>query len=166
MECCPPISARRTKPCMTLGWVFRVLLITLALGTQISAAASGLRVEAPWARASLGGVRNAIIYGTIVNDGPNGVRLVGGSTPVATHVEFHIHAMNGDVMTMKQLDSIDLKPGETVTLKPAGLHIMLIDLKRPLQEGESFPLTLMQSGGASITLEVKVLGATAQGPTP
>jgi hypothetical protein len=74
--------------------------------------------------------------------------------------------MNGDVMTMKQLDSIDLEPGETATLKPAGLHIMLIDLKRPLQEGENFPLTLMLSGGASMILEVKVFGATAQGPTP
>ena len=141
-------------------------MLILVQGIEVSAAASGLRVEAPWARASLGGVRNAIVYGSIVNDGPDAVQVVGGSTPVANHVEFHIHAMNGDVMTMKQLDSIDLKPGETAPLKPGGLHIMLIDLKRPLKEGESFPLTLMLAGGGSIALEVKVLGATAVGPTP
>jgi len=67
---------------------------------------------------------------------------------------------------MRQFDSIDLKAGETATLKPGGLHIMLIDLKQPLKEGESFPLTLTLDGGASIALEVKVLGATAMGPTP
>ncbi len=143
-----------------------LLLLGLTLGTQLAAAASGLWVETPWARASLGGVKNAIVYGALVNDGPGAVRLVGGSTPVADHVEFHIHAMNGSVMTMRQLDSVDLKAGETAQLKPGGLHIMLIDLKRPLKEGESFPLTLTLDGGASIAVEVKVLGASAMGPTP
>jgi copper(I)-binding protein len=85
---------------------------------------------------------------------------------VASRVEFHIHAMDGSVMTMRQLDSIDLKAGETATLKPGGLHIMLIDLKRPLKEGESFPLTLTLDGGGSLAFEVKVLGATAIGPMP
>ena len=151
---------------MTHGRFLSALLLVLVFGAQISSAASGLRVEAPWARASLGGVRNAVVYGSIVNDGPDTARLVGASTPVAGRVEFHIHAMNGDVMTMKQLDSIDLKSGETATLKPGGLHIMLIDLKRPLKEGESFPMTLTLAGGASIAMEVKVLGAAASGPTP
>ena len=67
---------------------------------------------------------------------------------------------------MKQLDSIDLKSGQTAPLEPGGLHIMLIDLKRPLEEGESFPLTLLLAGGGSVALEVKVLGAAAVGPTP
>jgi copper(I)-binding protein len=123
-------------------------------------------VEAAWARASLSGVRNGIVYGSIVNDGPDSVRLVGGSTPVAARVEFHIHAMNGDIMTMKQLDSVDLKPGETAILKPGGLHIMLIDLKQPLKAGESFPMTLISASGASIAVQVEILGATALGPVP
>ena len=84
------------------------LLLGLMLSVQLAAAASGVRVESPWARASLGGVKNAIVYGAIVNDGPSAVRVIGGSTPVAGRVEFHIHAMDGSVMTMRQLDSIDL----------------------------------------------------------
>ncbi len=142
------------------------LLLGLMLSVQLAAAAFGVRVESPWARASLGGVKNAIVYGAIVNDGPSAVRVIGGSTPVADRVEFHIHAMDGSVMTMRQLDSIDLKAGETAALKPGGLHIMLIDLKQPLKEGENFPLTLILDGGTSIALKVKVLGATAMGPTP
>ena len=147
-------------------WFFALLVLNLTLTIQLAAAASGLRVETPWARASLGGVKNAIVYGAVVNEGPDAVKIVGGTTPVASRVEFHIHAMDGSVMTMRQLDSIDLKAGETATLKPGGLHIMLIDLKRPLKEGESFPLTLTLDGGGSLALEVKVLGATAMGTIP
>ncbi len=122
------------------------LVLGLALSPEF-AAASGLKAEIAWARASLGGVKNAIVYGTFVNEGTDTMRLVGGSTPVADRIEFHLHAMDGNVMTMKQLDAIALKPGETATLKPGGLHIMLINLKRPLKEGESFPLTLTPDSG-------------------
>ena len=147
-------------------WIFALLTISLMLIAHAAAAASGLRVESPWARASLGGVKNAIVYGAMVNDGPGALRVIGGSTPVAARVEFHIHAMDGSVMTMRQLDGIDLKAGETATLKPGGLHIMLIGLKYPLKEGDSFPLTLLLDGGGWVALEVKVLGANAIGPTP
>ena len=123
-----------------------------------------LKVEQPWARASLGGVRNAIVFGALVNEGSAPLAIVSGSTPVAERVEFHIHAMNGDVMTMKQLDAIELKPGERAMLQPGGLHIMLIDLKQPLKQGDSFPLTLITRDGVSVKVDVKVTSATATGP--
>ena len=146
--------------------VMAALVLGLTLRPTTTLAASPLRVESPWARASLGGVRNAIVYGTLVNDGPAPLAIVSGSTPVAARVEFHIHAMNGDVMTMKQLDSIALKPGERAILQPGGLHIMLIDLKQPLKQGESFPLTLVAADGIALAVTVKVESATATGPAP
>jgi copper(I)-binding protein len=142
-----------------------VLVLCLALCPAVTLAASALRMESPWARASLGGVRNAIVYGTLVNDGSAPLAIVSGSTPVAARVEFHIHAMNGDVMTMKQLDSISLKPGKRATLQPGGLHIMLIDLKQPLKQGASFSLTLVAADGGSLAVTVKIESATATGPT-
>ena len=166
-EAAPPPGQRPIgRLSIRRGALFAIAILALALGAGIALAATGLRMEAPWARASLNGVRNGIVYGSIVNDGPDPVRLVGGSTPVAGRVEFHIHAMNGDIMTMKQLDSVDLKPGETAILKPGGLHIMLVDLKQPLKAGESFPMTLTSASGASIAVQVKILGATALGPVP
>lgn len=138
-------------------------MLYLVLFPALSLAASGLQVEQPWARASLGGVRNAIVYGALVNDGATALSIVGGSTPVAARVEFHLHAMNGDVMTMKQLDAIDLKPGERTMLQPGGLHIMLIDLKQPLKQGDS-SLTLVTRDGISLKVDVKVTSVTATGP--
>jgi copper(I)-binding protein len=140
------------------------LMLCLAFSVSAAQAASGLRMEQPWARASLSGVKNAIVFGTLVNDGPSPLSIVRGSTPVASRVEFHVHAMNGDVMTMRHLDTIDLKAGERTTLQPGGLHIMLIDLKQVLKQGESFPLTLVARDGTSLKIDVKVTSPTATGP--
>jgi len=140
------------------------LVLCLALCAGLAQAASGLRMDQPWARASLSGVKNAIVFGTLVNDGSADLSIVGGSTPVAARVEFHIHAMDGEVMTMRQLDTIDLKPGERTTLQPGGLHIMLIDLKQTLRQGESFPLTLMTRDGTTLKIDVTVTSPTATGP--
>jgi copper(I)-binding protein len=159
--CC---TGRWSGGCRAIGMFLCLLLGVAAVHPAV--AGSPVRLEAPWARASLGGVRNAIVYGVLVNDGPDPARIVGGSTPLAAGVEFHIHAMEGTVMTMRQLESIEIKPGEKSILEPGGLHIMLIDLKRPLKEGESFPLTLNLSDGGSLAVEVKVISPTATGPTP
>jgi copper(I)-binding protein len=152
-------SPRRLVPWLAGLWPAQMF-------TLGPAAAEGLAMQDAWARASLGGARNAIVYGTIMNRGAGHLRLVGADTPVAGRVEFHLHAMDGEVMTMRRIDGIDLKSGESVTLKPGGLHIMLVDLKRPLKEGESFPLTLIPAEGTGMVLTVKVLGATALGPAP
>jgi periplasmic copper chaperone A len=142
-----------------------LLLPCLAL-TPDARADDSLKARSVWARASLTGASNGIAYATLVNEGGAPARIVGGSTPVAAHVEFHLHAMSGGMMTMKQLEAIEVKPGETVVLKPGGLHVMLVGLKQRLKQGESFPLTLKLAGGPSIAVEVKVLGPGAMGPPP
>ncbi len=63
---------------------------------------------------------------------------------------------SGGVMRMREVADIALQPGEPVNMRPGGgLHIMLIGLKQPLREGDSFPMTLeFERGG---TTEVKVV---------
>jgi copper(I)-binding protein len=142
-----------------------LLLPCLAL-TPDTHADDSLKARSAWARASLTGASNGIAYATLVNEGSAPARVVGGSTPVAAHVEFHLHAVNGGMMTMQQVDAIEVKPGETVVLKPGGLHVMLVGLKQRLKQGESFPLTLKLADGPSISVEVKVLAPAAMDPTP
>lgn len=146
----------------------RILIAVVALGlvltSQHASAGEGLKVEQLWARASLAGVRNGIVYGRLADDGHATVELVSASTPVADHVEFHEHSMTAGVMTMRPLDNIKVEPGQVVTLEPGGMHMMLVDLKRPLTVGQSFPLTLKLADGDSLTVAVSVLGATATAP--
>ena len=139
-------------------------ILGLVLAWHQAGAGEGLKVEQLWARASLAGVRNGIVYGRLADEGSTAVELVSASTSVADHVEFHEHSMNAGVMTMRQLDGIKVEPGQVVTLQPGGIHMMLIDLKRPLAAGQSFPLTLKLADGNTMTVAVSVLGPTATAP--
>jgi hypothetical protein len=50
--------------------------------------------------------------------------------------------MNNGVMEMRQMKSINLPKGKTIQLAPGGLHVMLFDLKQPMKQGETIPMTL------------------------
>jgi hypothetical protein len=72
--------------------------------------------------------------------------------------------MDGDVMRMREVKAIDLPKGKTVTLKPGGLHIMLMNLPKPIAPGDLIPLTLtVESGGKRQTVEVKAEARAAMG---
>jgi copper(I)-binding protein len=66
--------------------------------------------------------------------------------------------MEGDVMRMRALSSLELPAGQAVQLKPGGFHVMLMDLKAPLKADTQVPLTLrfQDARGAVSTLQVSV----------
>jgi len=125
-----------------------------------------LHIDHPFARATPGGARNGGVYLTVENRGDQVDRLIGVSTPVA-HAELHRMSMDGGVMRMRAVDSVEVNPGARVMLQPGGYHVMLMDLKRPLQAGESFPLTLAFEKAGSIEVNVvveSIVGAAAPPP--
>lgn len=136
-----------------------VLAVLLMLG---QAQAEGVRVDDAWARASLPGAENGVAYITITNAGTETVRLVGMRTDVAAVAALHTHEVNDGVMQMRPLEGgVEISPGATVKFKPGGNHIMLMGLKAPLAEGETFELTLEFAEAGSEQAEVKVASATA-----
>jgi copper(I)-binding protein len=83
-------------------------------------------------------------------------RLVEARSPVAGVVEIHEMTMDGSVMKMRAVPSLELPAGKPVALKPGGYHVMLMSLNRTLKEGEVVPITLvLETGGRRETLEVK-----------
>ena len=101
-------------------------------------------------------------YLKLINKGADD-RLVSASTPVATSVEIHSMRLEGDVMRMREIGSLDLPAGKTVELKPGGLHLMFIGLKAPLVVGQTFPLTLKfeKAGAVDVTVNVSPADAAA-----
>lgn len=96
-------------------------------------------------------------------------KLVGVASPVAKDVQVHEMTMNGDVMGMRQVKSIELPAGKAVSLDPNGYHVMLMGLHEQVKEGTQVPLTLTieDAKGAKQTLQVQapVRGLTADGNT-
>ena len=121
-----------------------------------------LAIDHPWARAA-GASANGAAYMVISTSGATPDQLIGVSAPIAEKAELHTHIMEGDVMRMRPVKAIEVNVGEPATLKPGGLHVMLIGLKAPLKEGEQFPLTLTFEKAGSVTVEVAVEAAGASG---
>lgn len=145
--------------------------IALAGLTAIAAPASAhdytagdIRVEHPWARATIGKAKNGAAYMTLVNTGGAPDRLLGATSPVAERAEAHAHHMDGNVMKMHPVHAIEIAPGSPTVLKPGGLHIMLFGLKAPLKAGETFPLTLRFERAGRLTIDVLVEQPAAPPP--
>jgi copper(I)-binding protein len=121
-----------------------------------------LKIEHPWARATPGAITTGAAYLTVTATGETADRLIGGETPRAAKVELHTMMMDGDVMKMRQVSAIEINPGEPTVLRPGGLHIMLIGLKAPLREKDSFPLTLTFEKAGKVEVQVAVESVSAR----
>jgi copper(I)-binding protein len=116
-----------------------------------------------WVRPSVPGQQASGAFMRITAKEP--MQLVGASTPVAALAEVHEMKMEGDVMRMHPAGTIDLPAGRALELKPGGYHLMLQDLKKPLENGTTVPLTLVfrNAQGKEMRLELK-LPVVAQAP--
>ncbi|NNM73626.1 DUF1775 domain-containing protein [Enterovirga aerilata] len=131
-------------------------------GTVLRAGA--LVIESPWTRATPGGAKVAGGYLRVTNTGTEPDRLVGASAEIAGRGEVHEMSTENGVMKMRELaGGIEIRPGQTVELKPGGLHLMFMDLKAALKEGDTIRGTLVfeKAGTVAVTFRVGGLGARA-----
>ena len=127
--------------------------------------AGDLVITQVWSRATPGGAKIAGGYLTIENKGTAADRLIAASGDIAGRVEIHEMAMNNGVMTMRPLEKgLEIEPGKTVKLAPGGYHLMLMDLKNPLKQGEKVPLELQFEKAGKVAVSLDVQGVGAQGP--
>ncbi len=125
-----------------------------------------IEISSPWARATPKGAPVGGAYMTITNKGTDADRLIGGSSPVAGRVELHQMSMDKGVMSMRPVPGgLEIKPGQTVELKPASLHFMLMGLKQPLAQGQRVKATLDFAKAGKVDLEYVVESMGAQGPS-
>jgi copper(I)-binding protein len=153
------------KPVLQL-LAFATLLAVLGAPAQAQEVKAGdLVITQPWSRATPGGAKIAGGFLTIENKGAAPDRLTAVSGDVAGKVEIHEMAMNNGVMTMRPLDKgLAIEPGKTVKLAPGGLHLMLMDLKSPLKQGDKVPLTLDFEKAGKVVVSLDVQGVGAQAP--
>ncbi len=120
---------------------------------------NGLHIERPYARETVTNQPSGGAYLTMKNKGKAKDRLIGASSPVAKRVEMHTMSMDQDVMTMREVETIELKPSAKVEMKPGnGYHLMLLGLLQPLKAGSTFPLTLTFEKAGKIEVLVTVQG--------
>jgi copper(I)-binding protein len=137
-------------------------LVALLLSTSAGIATAhdkrqgDLHIGHPWAKPAPAGGPAEVYFG-IINRGASPDRLIGADAAVA---ESAILAETVDGIAEPRA-AIELNPSRPVPLRPGRLHIRLDGLKRPLREGEEFPVTLRFA--VSQPVEITVLVEAAAG---
>ncbi|NEV62786.1 copper chaperone PCu(A)C [Thiorhodococcus minor] len=134
-----------------------LIATTLLSVGSLAASAAEVSVADPYARAVPPGQPNSAAFMALSNEGKEARALVAARSDAAEVVELHTHIMDDGMMKMRRIDKIDLPAGETVALKPGGLHIMLIGLTHRLAPGEEVGLRLVFDDGdeQSVTAPVR-----------
>lgn len=162
-----PVPARIKIVPLIFGLVLTLLGIILS-GHHMMAEQTKtqeVKILAPWARATPGGVTVGAAYLSIRSESKTGDRLIGVASERAARAELHTHTSEGGVMKMRKVESLAVKPGTALVLGPGGHHIMLFDLKRALKAGEKLPLTLTFEKAGVVAVIANVAPIGADGPT-
>jgi len=140
---------------------FSVVLVNIAHAHDFTLGA--LQISRPWSRATPPGAQAGGAFMKLTNKGKTADKLLRAATPAAASVELHTMSMEGNVMRMREVDAIEIKPGASVALAPGGLHLMLIGLKQPLKQGDKVPMTLWfeKAGKVEVYLDINAMGAAA-----
>ena len=126
-----------------------------------------LEINHPWSRATPKGAKIGAGYLSIKNTGSGADRLVGGSFADAAKVEVHQMTMDQGVMKMRPVaGGVEIKPGETVELKPDGMHLMFVGLKQPLKQGQQVNGTLEFEKAGSVQVQYTVEGIGEKSSMP
>jgi periplasmic copper chaperone A len=143
------------------GMALTVCLLT-ATARAADVMAGDLVISQAWTRATPNGAKIGGGYFTIENKGSAPDKLVGVSGDIAGKIEVHEMTTIDGVMKMRAVDKgLAIDPGKTVKLAPGGYHLMMMDLKNPLKQGDRVPVTLEfeKAGKVQVTLDVQGVGA-------
>jgi len=140
-----------------------VLAASLFLSSHV--VAQTVAITNSWVRATVQGQKATGAFMTVTSK--ENAKLVTVSSPVAGIAEIHEMKMDKDVMKMSALpNGLDLPAGKAVDLKPGGFHIMLMDLKLPLNKDVAVPLTLtFQDSSGKKSQQVVQVPVSVQPPS-
>ena len=167
------MKARTMIARLTAELTAPTLLIIAALAAPAAPAADykagAIVISNPWARATPSGATAGAGYFTVTNTGTTPDRLVAATSEAASNADIHEITMTNGVMQMRPLKGgLELKPGETVQLKPGGEHVMMTGLKQPFKKGDHIKgtLTFEKAGKVDIEYDVQAVGAPAPTTAP
>ncbi len=139
---------------------FAVLFAAPALAHDYSV--GNLTLTHPWARGTPPAPPVAAGYVTIVNRGGEPDRLLSITSPAAESIEVHESTTVDGIARMQRIDDLVVAAGQTLALKPGGLHLMILKPSKQLRQGEKFAgtFTFEKAGAIDVEFAVQGIGET------
>jgi len=153
-----PRFVRRTRGLLT----FLILFLayswnqTNAIASSTAVAGDQIEVKNAWARPTIGSGRISAAYFQLRNSTKEVLSLTGIELAIG-NAEIHESLIENGVMRMRSRDEINIAPGESVDFVPGGLHVMLMNLKQPLELEKTFTMILKTKDDRTIPVTVKIL---------
>jgi periplasmic copper chaperone A len=126
-----------------------LLIAASSFFVEAQAADPAIAIQDPYVRLVPPGIKATGGFMLIRNAGATDRQLIKATSPIANIVELHTHLNENGVMKMREVPRIDVKAHGQTELKPGSYHVMLIDLKEPLREGGTVPITLEFDDGST-----------------
>ncbi|HTY03857.1 MAG TPA: copper chaperone PCu(A)C [Rhodocyclaceae bacterium] len=139
-----------------IRFALATLAATFSLGAFAAGAADGITVVDPYVRLAPPNAQATGAFMVLKNGGDKDVKVIKAENSASKITELHNHVNDNGVMKMRQVPAIDIKAKGEAVLQPGGLHVMLIDLKAPLKEGDKVAITLGFDDGSTKQVEAPV----------
>ena len=153
------------RPLVVFGFTVLTPMIFAAPTQAADYDACSIHITAPWARATPKGASSGAAYMTITNNGNTPDRVSCVSSDASVKCQIHTMTTENGVMKMRPVEGgLEIKPGETVMLKPSGVHVMLMNLNHPLEQGNMVKTTLKFENAGTINVECPIAGIGAAAP--
>ncbi|VVP32394.1 copper chaperone PCu(A)C [Pseudomonas fluorescens] len=138
--------------------VIAALLLPACFAHAHEYKAGELEIAHPWSQELPPNAPTVAAYFVIHNNGKTADRLLSVDSPIAPEAQLHEHVMQGDLMKMQQVPSVDIPAGGNVTFAPMAYHVMLLNPteRSLLSDGKRFPLTMHFEKAGDVTVEVAV----------
>ncbi|WNZ84938.1 copper chaperone PCu(A)C [Pseudomonas sp. P108] len=138
--------------------VIAALLLPACFAHAHEYKAGELEIAHPWSQELPPNAPTVAAYFIIHNAGKTADRLLSVDSPIAPEAQLHEHVMQGDLMKMQQVPSVEIPAGGNVTFAPMAWHVMLLNPtdRSLLSDGKRFPLTMHFEKAGDVTVDVSV----------
>jgi hypothetical protein len=151
--------------CVAAASAFGVMQFAATAASAAEYDVGSIHISQPWSRATPKGASTGAAYMAITNNGKTADRVSCVSSDASAECQIHSMTMDNGVMQMRPVEGgLEIKPGETVTLKPGSFHMMLLNLKHPLESGNAVKATLKFDNAGTVDVEYPVIAFGAAVP--
>lgn len=138
-----------------VGWIAMSAISASAFAQEYKV--GNIRIDQPYARPTVAAQTAGVVYVNIENLGQKPDQLVSVTSTAAKNAELHTMSMQNNVMKMREVPAIEIRPAEKIVMTPGhGYHIMLIGLKRPLMPGDKLPISFRFKNAGVLEAQVPV----------
>lgn len=118
---------------------------------------NGLTIENATAKATIPGAKVSSGYMKVINNSDKAITLIGATSTIAKHTEFHRMFMRDSQMAMRKVDALKIPAKGSIILASNGYHLMFMGVKNALKADQVITVSMQQDNGKQFDVQLLVI---------